>query len=91
MPLNVQITSDQICIVINIKALSGIKGFYFEVRTMMLDIGLALYCPAPLLTTLAMLCVTVGMAPCRSCLMSFFGICPHDKVQVIERTSETMV
>ena len=51
MPLNVQISSDQICIVIKIKALSGIKGFYFEVHTMVLNIGLALYCPAPLLTT----------------------------------------
>lgn len=51
MPLNVQISSAQICIVIKIKALSGIKGFYFEVHTMVLDIGLALYCPGPTLTT----------------------------------------
>lgn len=51
MPLNVQISSDQICIVIKIKALSGIKGFYSEVHPMVLNIGLALYCPAPQLTT----------------------------------------
>lgn len=51
MPLNVQISSDQICIVIKIKAPRGIKGFYFEVHTMVLNIGLALYCPSPLLTT----------------------------------------
>lgn len=51
MPLNVQISSDQICIVIKIKALSGIKGFYFEVHIMVLAIRLALYCPVPLLTT----------------------------------------
>lgn len=42
MPLNVQISSDQICIVIKIKALNGIKGFYFEVHTMVLNTGLAL-------------------------------------------------
>lgn len=57
MPLNVHISSNQICSVIKIKALSGIKGFYFEVHTMVLNIGLALYCSAPLLTTKAMCCL----------------------------------
>lgn len=57
MPLNVHISSDQICIVIKIKALSGIKGFCFEVHTMVLDIGLALYCSVPLLTAWAMCCL----------------------------------
>lgn len=66
MPLNVQISSDQICIVINIKALSGIKGLYFEVHVMVLDIRLALYCPTPPDYMGRVLSATVGTEPCRS-------------------------
>lgn len=78
MPLNVQMNSDEICIVIKIKALSGIKGFYCEVHTMVLDIRLALYCPALLLTIKAMCCLLL-LAQHHveaDCLMSYLAFAP---------------
>lgn len=84
MPLNVQISSDQICIVIKIKALSGIKGFCFEVHTMVLDIGLAVYCPAPLLTAKAMCCLLLlAQHHVEASLMSYLALAPNDEVQVM--------
>lgn len=91
MPLNVRISSDQICIVIKIKALSGIKGFYFEVHTMVLNTGLALYCPAPPLTIWAMCCLLLlaqHHVEAASCLIWYW---PLRKGANDWQTSETMV
>lgn len=71
MPLNVQISSDQICIVIKIKAPSGIKGFYFEVHTMVLDIGLAWSCPGPLSDYVGRV-----LSAEAHCLMSYLAFAP---------------
>lgn len=91
MPLNVQKSSRQMCIVIKIKALSGIKGFYFEVHTMVLEIRLALYCPARPSD-----CIGCVLEPAQhhvgpDCLMSCVAFAPNHKMWMTEHVSETMV
>ena len=66
MPLNVWIKS----VVIEIKAPSGIKGFYSEECTVALGIGLASYCWAPLIAqaTCRLLPSRRHLADAASCL-----------------------